>query len=1389
MGSVAITDRYELSRLISTNNIAESWVAVNLQTGQKCFLKIASRDSSLGTGTTSRVLNSSFKLQNAIGTTRILTGLSKRRFGERLLIEYPYLETGRWRTLDTDLFWGIFPDGLVQMCQIVDYLHQLEVVHCDLSLGNFLIASAGNTFQVRLTDLDFLVASGTLAKAMLFGKPEHVAPEILRDDIITTQADNYSMGVLLRLCLDKIKPAGSIKVDKWRLKNMPQLVEELTSHNPHIRPVNLLDAVYRLGLIDESTYQAAILSLLSMLMTTLLLKNRREIISGVTSKLASLIERRKILGLPEELLNDISKCFSKNPIITLEVVKSHFPGLRVERYADYWQVIGGEQLLHRVYQDLGKIDTRLTIRPPEPAADSIEKMLRAGQAKIKQGQLLKVYLQYKKIVDSINFEDPGISRSLLIKILKALVSVSDSLQFSDESLALQSRLLSLVTEGSDDYFAELKNQITRHFFLYNLTGAGSLIDEGLRIASRNGADEWQLAFSRLRGWVLAAEAKYTEAERLYNATIDKCQVRQLPHITVECYNDLGATCWRQGDFGRAKDYYELAYKTASEHGFIESASTALANLAMFCFENAEYKKAISYSRKILKFPDNPTKSHLFPRLYLTDSSCFARLGRYDKAQVSLQKYLTGTKSSSFEAFYTVYYANLGWLQLQSGNFELAENYLHKALGLHRSSGLEKNKAKVWHLLAELYLYRGQSRQCLDRLTEARSIFARTKDRASIAEADLIETWCHFYDSNMKDTSRLRSQYSQLLDNNCYHYSALCLMHLYLNDHTAAADVDLAPLKKLMETSSAPLYKVLRLLVNSSSETSDDSEGLITAYKDAYKILESIGYFWHSAIVCYGIAGIYSSQKKYRVARNYMDQAESVLKSLGNETLARRYSRLIGGVVREATPVENRLQGFLGISEILKNIDDYSTALDKVVNFAIEETGAERGALLLYAKDSEELKIKSYIDCDQQSLVDIVALSRNIPLLTLEDISPLMIENAQKDPRTKDFKSVYMHNIRSVICIPVVGQDKVHGILYLDHHTIPALFDDSDLTFAYSLGNFLALIIETLQRYKSSELHARQTQDRLAQLGAGDNFITRDISLQQMLAKLPEFARTNASILILGESGTGKEILSRMIHRYSLRTDQPLVKLNCAAIPPTLIESELFGISKGVATGVEERKGKFELADQGTLLLDEIGDMPLSVQAKVLRVLEYQEFERVGGHRTIYTDIRFIYATNKNLSEMIKKGQFRHDLYHRINTITIEITPLRERPGDLPELIEYFIHTFATDTKHHPIIPSQIVEKMMAYDWPGNVRELKNVVERLCITYPGKTIELADLPSNVVSQGGDKIDHRRSAIIEKSRLNEALIKYNWNQSQAAESLNMPLSTFRRRIKKYGLDRSG
>jgi len=307
----------------------------------------------------------------------------------------------------------------------------------------------------------------------------------------------------------------------------------------------------------------------------------------------------------------------------------------------------------------------------------------------------------------------------------------------------------------------------------------------------------------------------------------------------------------------------------------------------------------------------------------------------------------------------------------------------------------------------------------------------------------------------------------------------------------------------------------------------------------------------------------------------------------------------------------------------------------------------------------------------------------------------------------------------------------------------------------------------------------------------EDFIYTSEKMGEVVSLITRIAKTDSTCIIEGESGVGKEVVFNLVHQLSSRRNQPLVKVNCAAIPETLLESELFGYEKGAFTGAFQRKiGKFELANKGTVFLDEIGDLTPLLQAKLLRVIQEKELERLGGLHPVKIDVRLIVATNRNLEEEVKKGSFREDLYYRLNVVKIIVPPLRERKEDIPLLMDFFVKKYATRYKKNIVgFTRESRDQLIKYDYPGNVRELENMIERAIVLARGDHITLEDIPhlseSNIVqAEGGIK---ETVGVVEKQMIMEALIKADWVQTRAAGFLGISERMLRYKMKKYAITR--
>jgi formate hydrogenlyase transcriptional activator len=400
-------------------------------------------------------------------------------------------------------------------------------------------------------------------------------------------------------------------------------------------------------------------------------------------------------------------------------------------------------------------------------------------------------------------------------------------------------------------------------------------------------------------------------------------------------------------------------------------------------------------------------------------------------------------------------------------------------------------------------------------------------------------------------------------------------------------------------------------------------------------------------------------------------------------------------------------------------------------------------------------------------------------------------------------------IRSICLLPMISRGRVLGVLHLGSLQENA-FTEDDAAFLSKVANQVAIAVENALAYgQIAELKDQLAQEKLYledEIRSELNFeeiVGKSDALRRVLNEVETVAPTDSSVLIYGETGTGKELIARAVHNLSSRASGAFVKLNCAAIPTGLLESELFGHEKGAFTGaIAERVGRFELAHRGTVFLDEIGEIPLELQPKLLRVLQEREFERLGSSRTLRTDARLIAATNRDLGAMVEAQKFRSDLYYRLNVFPVRVPPLRERPEDIPLLVRHFVQQFSRRTNRNiDTIPSETMTALVRYDWPGNIRELQNVIERAVILSKGPVLRVAvddlkprTLPAESDRDGGIESDGNIRSVLEETERKQilsALEQTNWivaGPNGAAARLGMKRSTLQSRMQKLGVSRS-
>jgi Nif-specific regulatory protein len=424
-----------------------------------------------------------------------------------------------------------------------------------------------------------------------------------------------------------------------------------------------------------------------------------------------------------------------------------------------------------------------------------------------------------------------------------------------------------------------------------------------------------------------------------------------------------------------------------------------------------------------------------------------------------------------------------------------------------------------------------------------------------------------------------------------------------------------------------------------------------------------------------------------------------------------------------------LSVLLRISTAINSIRGVEALERRLLESIFEVVPAERGALLLTGKSTDEIASTFGLERSAAS-GRAVKVSRTIVLRVLRERLSILCNDVRDSDDFGAAESLVAANVHSVLAVPLSVAGRLLGVLYLDSSDPGARFDEGHLELLTAVAGIASVALENARQIEWLESENRRL---LQDASLEHSMVGESPAMASVLAFVAKVAPTDSTVLITGESGTGKELVARAIHQNCPRAARTFVAINCAALPETLLESELFGHERGAFTGaVVQKKGKLEVADGGTVFLDEIGELAPVLQAKLLRVLQEHAFERVGGTRPINVDVRVIVATNRDLKEMTKTGGFRGDLFYRINVVALAMPPLRERKEDIPLLARYFASRYSERCKRRVTgVSAEAIDHLMSYDWPGNVRELENAVERAVVLGSSDVIRREDLPESVL----------------------------------------------------------
>lgn len=502
--------------------------------------------------------------------------------------------------------------------------------------------------------------------------------------------------------------------------------------------------------------------------------------------------------------------------------------------------------------------------------------------------------------------------------------------------------------------------------------------------------------------------------------------------------------------------------------------------------------------------------------------------------------------------------------------------------------------------------------------------------------------------------------------------------------------------------------------------------------------------------------------------------------------------------------ERILVRLLEVSKRMVSERNPEKLLEFIMDEAVELSGAEQGLLLIKEGESWEPRVARNV---KKENLEVIRFSRSVAEEVMKTGRPLVSFNAADD--LKSFASVISLDLKTVACVPLKIHDRIMGVIYLDTRRPQSSLERDFLPTLEAFADQASLALQNAMLFREKETYSRKLEEQVHELEAlvsvgprktlfpYEKIVGRSKKMEEVLKTLDKVTNAAVPVFIYGETGTGKELLARALHQNSVRKDQAFVAVNCSAFTETILESELFGYLKGAFTGADrDRKGLFEVAHQGTLFLDEVADMSLAMQAKLLRVIQEQEVLPVGGRSPIKVSVRIVSASNKDLKKLVREGKFREDLFYRIAGITIGLPPLRERREDLPLLIKYFVDKIRKENRLGTIrIGREANSKLMMYNWPGNIRELEQCLTNACLLAEGGEIkpehlllqkELYEEKTSFQTGGMEGIPFqpdKKMEDYEKEVILKMLEYCGGNKSETAKRLGLSRLTLHKRLNIY------
>jgi transcriptional regulator with GAF, ATPase, and Fis domain/tetratricopeptide (TPR) repeat protein len=940
----------------------------------------------------------------------------------------------------------------------------------------------------------------------------------------------------------------------------------------------------------------------------------------------------------------------------------------------------------------------------------------------------------------------------------------------------------------------------------------------------------------LRAWALASLQRSEEAAQSFALALEDARAAADPRSEATILNRWAAMAVRQAAYAEVPARYGAALDCARRSGDVERVATIRYNLSLFHYSRGEYAACLPHLEESLRLYEAMGAQARAGVARSSLGMLQLKLGLYEQARASLAEALEEMRRVGHRGGEALARLLLALVHARRGKLEEARRGLEEARAIFLDLDERRDAADVLLDTVDVELAGGDLARAREALEKAR----REIDGLQAADLEVRLAALRARAAVRADLEEQREA-ARLLERAMERAVELSSQELAWETRAAAMELDDAlgrPARAVAHAvAGAAILEAMAADLAPDLRAAFWQEPRRLAVRDRAALHAAGSTLPPEALAPSGSPPL------------------SELRSGSRPALQRSASRPISAPMFEATlptianvvpkpgdsapqlpvvsleriraGIEERFYRLLEIYRQINSELDPERLLGLTMDTAVELTGAERGFLLLGASP-DELRIEVARNLDPEG--ETAAYSRSIAERVFTSGQPVITVSAHNDPRFKEYLSVHQLQLESVLGIPIHARGRTAGVLYMESRFQSGRFTPEDQRLLMAFGDQVAIALTNARLHqdnlrKAKELEAaklkiealaeergrllsertvelEETRRDLAetrrklesQVGIGRfGMVGRSPAMLKLFELIDRLAATDVPVLIEGESGTGKEMVARAIHTSSERRKGRLVSVNCAAIPETLLESELFGHVRGAFTGADrERKGLFASAHGGSLFLDEIGDMPARMQVDLLRALQEKTIRPVGGHDEIKVDVRVIAASNKPLAALVQRGSFREDLFYRLNVVSLRLPPLRERPDDIPLLADHFLAAMSTQMRsERKRLTKEALRRLLEYGWPGNVRQLEHVLMNAAVLADSATLDLDDLnleaPATAPAappapEASTSEDHRNR---EKRRILEALEACNWNKSRAAQILNIPRRTFYRRLTAFGI----